>query len=179
MIFPFNKIGPKIHPSVFIAPQAVVIGDVEIGEDSSVWFQTVVRGDVNSIRIGKRTNIQDLSVVHVSNAEGPRPAKTIIGDDVTVGHRVILHGCAVEKGCLIGMGSILMDGVTVGEGSVIGAGSLVTEGTVIPPGQLALGRPAKVIRPLTETERAMIPYLSNHYAHLAQIYLKEGIRNRS
>ncbi|MBI4411061.1 MAG: gamma carbonic anhydrase family protein [Deltaproteobacteria bacterium] len=176
MIIPFNKVSPRIHPGVFIAPQAVVVGDVEIGEGSSIWFQTVVRGDVNSIRIGKRTNIQDLSVVHVSNADGPKPAKTVIGDDVTVGHRVILHGCTIGNACLIGMGSIIMDDVVVGEGSFIGAGSLVTEGIVIPPGQLALGRPAKVIRPLTDKERAMIPYLSNHYARLAESYLKQGIR---
>ena len=175
MIIPFNKVSPRNHPSVFIAPQAVVIGNVEIGEGSSIWFQTVVRGDVNSIRIGKRTNIQDLSVVHVSNADGPKPAKTVIGDDVTVGHRVILHGCTVKNGCLVGMGSIVMDDVVVGEGSVIGAGSLVTEGTIIPPGQLALGRPAKVIRPLTEKERAMIPYLSNYYMELALTYLKQGM----
>ncbi|MBI2339301.1 MAG: gamma carbonic anhydrase family protein [Deltaproteobacteria bacterium] len=175
MILPYEQTSPKIHPTVFLAPQAVVIGDVEIGEGSSVWFQTVVRGDVNSIRIGKRTNIQDLSVVHVSNADGPKPAKTIIGDDVTVGHRVILHGCTIGNGCLIGMGSILMDDVVIGDGAVIGAGSLVTEKTEIPPGQLAFGRPAKVIRPLTEMERAVVPYLSNHYAELARTYLKQGV----
>lgn len=175
MLLSFNNKNPKIHQTAFVAPNATIIGDVEIGEGSSIWFQTVVRGDVNSIRIGKRTNIQDLSMVHVSTAEGPAPAETVIGDDVTIGHRVIVHGCTIGNGSLIGMGSIVMDHVEVGEKSVIGAGSLVTEKTKIPPGHLAFGRPAKVVRPLTEQELALMPYLSQHYAKLAENYRKQGV----
>lgn len=162
---------PKIHESTFIAPQAVVIGDVEIGEGSSIWFQTVVRGDVNSIRIGKRTNIQDLSMVHVTHELAPRPATTTVGDDVTIGHGVILHGCTIKNNCLIGMGSIVMDHVVIEENSVIGAGSLVTEGTVIPSGHLAFGHPCKVIRPLSPEEIAGISLSAAHYAELAKSYL--------
>ncbi len=170
MLIPFNKISPKIHTTAWLAPQSVIIGDVEIGEESSVWFQTVIRGDVNSIRIGKRTNIQDLSTVHVSNRNGPAPAPTVIGDEVTVGHRVILHGCTVGNGSLIGMGSIVMDHVVVGEGSIVAAGSMVVENTVIPPGHLAMGSPAKVVRPLKEQEILLLKFLPEHYSLLAKEY---------
>lgn len=169
-----RKRTPKIHETAFIAPQAVVIGDVEIGEGSSVWFQTVVRGDVNSIRIGKRSNIQDLTMVHVTTELAPRPACTTIGDDVTVGHGVILHGCTIANNCLIGMGAIVMDRVVVEENSIVGAGSLVTEGTVIPSGHLAFGRPCKVIRPLSPEEIAGISLSAVHYAELAQSYVTES-----
>jgi len=170
MILPFQKISPQIDPKAWLAPGAFVIGDVVIGSGSSVWFQSVVRGDVNSIRIGQNTNIQDLSMIHVTNKSSPKPAGTVIGNDVTVGHRVILHGCTVGNGCLIGMGSILMDHVNVGDGSMVAAGSLVVEGTIIPPGHLAIGSPAKVLRPLKENEIAMLKFLPGHYARLAEEY---------
>lgn len=170
MILGYQNSMPKIADSVFIAPQATIVGDVEIGEDSSIWFQTVVRGDINSIRIGKRTNIQDLCVVHVTRHETPRPASTMIGDGVSVGHGVILHGCTIANGSLIGMGCIVMDHATVGENSLIGAGSLVTEGTIIPAGHMAFGRPAKVIRPLTPEEVLGLQQNAAHYCKVAKNY---------
>jgi carbonic anhydrase/acetyltransferase-like protein (isoleucine patch superfamily) len=170
MGIPFQDKTPKLANSVFVAPGAAVIGDVEIGEFSSIWFNSVVRGDVNFIRIGKRTNIQDLSVVHVTRSEAPTPSPTLIGDDVSVGHRVILHGCTVKNGALIGMGAILMDRVVIGENAIIGAGSLVTEGTQIPAGHLALGSPAKVIRPLKPEEITGLKKLALHYVELAKTY---------
>src|SRR3954465_15089529 len=117
MILPFGEATPKIHPSVFVAGDAMVIGDVEIGEDSSVWFGSVIRGDVNYIRIGARTNIQDGTIIHVTSATHP----TILEAEITTGHRVVLHGCHVESGCLIGIGAIVMDGVLVGRQSLVGA----------------------------------------------------------
>lgn len=161
---------PSIHSSCFIAPNATVIGDVEVGEGSSVWFGAVIRGDVNSIRIGKKSNIQDLSIVHVTNQDAPKPASTTIGDEVTIGHRVIIHGAAVGNRCLVGMGAILLDHVVVEDECVIGAASLVTEGTRIAAGHLAFGSPAKVVRELTVEERAWLKLSADHYANLAQKY---------
>jgi carbonic anhydrase/acetyltransferase-like protein (isoleucine patch superfamily) len=143
---------PKIHSSCFIAASADIIGNVEIGEHSSVWFQCVLRGDILPIQIGARTNIQDQSILHTT----PGGTPTIVGSDVTVGHRVILHGVHVKDRVLIGMGSTLLDGVVVGEDSLIGAGSLVTKGTIIPPKSLVMGSPAKIIRPLKPEEIKMI-----------------------
>jgi carbonic anhydrase/acetyltransferase-like protein (isoleucine patch superfamily) len=157
---------PKVARDVFIADNATVIGDVIIGQQSSIWYSTVLRGDVFPIRIGDRTNIQDNSVIHVSAGLNA----TIVGSDVTVGHRVILHGCTIEDGALIGMGAIVMDRAVVGRGALVGAGSLVTEGTVIPPGMLALGAPAKVKRPLTKEEIDQLRYSSEHYADLGAEY---------
>lgn len=173
MIFPYSSFTPKVPANCWIAPQASVIGNVEMGEGTSVWFGSVIRGDVNSIRIGSKTNIQDLSMVHVTNEGAPRPAPTVIGDEVTVGHRVILHGCTVGNRCLIGMGAILLDGVTVGDDCIIGAGSLVTQGTQIPAGSMVFGSPAKVVRPLKDAERAMLVPSARHYFELAQRYLGE------
>ena len=133
----------------FIAPNATVVGDVTIGSEATVWFQAVLRGDANYIRVGERTNIQDGTIIHVDH-----DAPTIIAEDVTVGHQCMLHGCKIEKGALIGMSSIVLNHAVIGENSLIGAGSLVTQGTIIPPNVLAFGRPAKVIRPLTEEEIA-------------------------
>ena len=164
----FQNINPQLEKNVFIAPGAHIIGNVKMGEASSVWFNTVVRGDVNWITIGKLTNIQDLSMVHVDS--GGWPCK--IGDEVTVGHRVILHGCEIADRVLIGMGSVVMNGVKVGEDSIIGAGSLLTENTVIPPRTLALGSPCKVKRDLTENEIQMIKLSALHYAELASKYFK-------
>lgn len=170
MILSYQDTPPEIADTVFIAPNATIVGDVVIGEDSSIWFQTVVRGDINAIRIGKRSNIQDLCMVHVTRLEAPRPATTTIGDDVSVGHGVILHGCTIENGCLIGMGCIVMDHAVIGENSLVGAGSLVTEGTIIPAGHLVFGRPAKVIRPLRADEIAGLQKNAAHYCKVAKNY---------
>jgi carbonic anhydrase/acetyltransferase-like protein (isoleucine patch superfamily) len=152
-----------IHPSVFIAPGAIVLGDVEIGADSSVWYQTVIRADTERIRIGECTNLQDFTMVH---ADPGIPCS--IGSRVTVGHRAILHGCVVEDDCLIGMGSILLNRVRVGAGSVIGAGSLLLEGSEVPPGSLVVGSPAYVIRPVEEAGRARIDRAWRHYVENAR-----------
>lgn len=162
----FNKISPKVDPTAFITDDAIVIGDVEIGEDSSVWFGSIVRGDVNYIRIGARTNIQDGTVIHVSSRTHP----TILEDEITVGHRVTLHGCHVESRCLIGIGAILMDGVRVGRESLVGAGSLLTPGTQIPPRSLVLGSPARVKRPLTEDEIVFLDRSWRNYVELKAAY---------
>lgn len=159
---------PKIHSSAFIADTARVIGDVEIGEDSSIWFGVVVRGDVNRIRIGARSNIQDNSVVHVTDSVSP----TTIGDDVTVGHRVVLHGCTLKSGCLVGMGAIVMDDAVVGEGAMVAAGSLVPRGMEIPPGMVAFGAPAKVRRPTREIEAQIIAGSPGHYVEISSQYKK-------
>ena len=155
----------NLHPSAFIAPTAVVMGDVDLAEDASVWYQAVLRGDIGPIRIGARSNIQDLSMVHVD--EG---IPCIVGADVTVGHRCVLHGCTIEDECLIGMGSILLNSVRVGSGSIIGAGSVVTEGRDIPPGSLVMGVPAKVVRPVDKDLRARIRLSADHYVSLARLH---------
>jgi len=159
MIYPFKGKTPQIHSSVFIADGAKIIGDVEIGEMSSVWFNAVIRGDVNYIRIGDRTNIQDGSVLHVTRRTHP----LIVGDDITIGHNVTLHACEVKDRCLIGMGAIVMDGTEVGEDSIIGAGALVTGGTIIPPRSMVLGSPAKVRRSLTDEEVLRIKRSAENY----------------
>lgn len=168
MITPFNGIEPRIHPTAFITDDAIVIGDVEIGEDSSVWFGSIVRGDVNFIRIGARTNIQDGTIIHVSS----KTHSTTLEDEITVGHRVTLHGCYVESGCLIGIGSILLDGVRVGRNSLVAAGSLLTPGTVIPPRSLVIGSPAKVKRHLTDDELAFLDQSWRNYTDLKTHYQK-------
>ncbi|MBP9665202.1 MAG: gamma carbonic anhydrase family protein [Pyrinomonadaceae bacterium] len=145
----------------------MVIGDIEIGEDASVWFGAVVRGDVNYIRIGARTNIQDMTVIHVSSNTHP----TVIEEEVTVGHRVVLHGCHVERGSLIGIGAILMDGVRVGAQSLVGAGSLLTPGTVIPPRSLVIGSPGRVKRALTDDEVASLDRSWRNYVELKAKYV--------
>ncbi|MEJ2198620.1 MAG: gamma carbonic anhydrase family protein, partial [Desulfuromonadales bacterium] len=150
MILEHNGIAPQLDASVFLAPSACVIGDVQIGEKSSLWFNVLVRGDVNYIRIGKRTNIQDGTVIHVTLKTHP----TVIGDDVSVGHSVTLHGCTIQDGCLIGIGAIILDGVEVGESSLVAAGSLLTPGTKIPPRSLVMGSPARVRKQLTDAECA-------------------------
>jgi carbonic anhydrase/acetyltransferase-like protein (isoleucine patch superfamily) len=169
MIKTFNGNQPKIHESAFITEDAIVIGDVEIGEEASVWFGSIVRGDVNYIRIGDRTNIQDACVIHVSSRDHP----TILEDKITVGHRVTLHGCYVESGCLIGIGSILLDGSRIGRNSLVAAGSLITPGTVIPPESLVLGAPAKVKRQLTADELAYLDRSWQNYVELSRRYVAE------
>jgi len=167
MIAPFNTIHPKIAPTAFIAHDAVIIGDVEIGEDASIWYGSILRGDVNFIRIGARTNIQDGTVVHVSS----NTHSTILEDQITVGHRVTLHGCYVESGCLIGIGAILLDGVRVGRNSLVAAGSLLTPGTQIPPNSVVMGSPAKVRRQVTEDELAYLDRSWRNYVELKAHYI--------
>lgn len=158
MIIDYKNHTPKISDSAFIAPNATVIGDVEIGDDSSVLFGAVVRGDIAPVRIGNSTNIQDLSVLH----QTPGMPLTL-EDNVTVGHKVTLHSCTVKKGALIGMDSIVLDEAVIGENAFIGAGSLVTGGTVIPPNTLAFGRPAKVVRELTAEDLEEMKRINETY----------------
>jgi carbonic anhydrase/acetyltransferase-like protein (isoleucine patch superfamily) len=167
VIRPFNGVAPAIAASAFLAETCAVIGDVAIGEDSSIWYATVIRGDVMPIRIGARTSIQDGTIIHVTAGR----FGTEVGDDVTVGHAAILHACVVESFCLIGMGSTILDGARIGTGSLIGAGALVTPGTIIPPNSLVLGAPAKVKRPVNDAEREQIRYGAAHYVELARRYL--------
>jgi carbonic anhydrase/acetyltransferase-like protein (isoleucine patch superfamily) len=166
MIEPLQNLHPKIHETAFVAENAIVIGDVEIGEQSSVWFGAVLRGDVNYIRVGKRTNIQDGSIIHVSSKTHP----TIIEDEVTLGHRVTLHGCYVETGCLIGIGAIILDGVRIGRNSLVAAGSLVTPNTQISPRSLVMGSPARVKRELTDEEIYKQARFWQNYTDLLMIY---------
>jgi carbonic anhydrase/acetyltransferase-like protein (isoleucine patch superfamily) len=167
MIRPFQNVTPRIHPTVFVADDAIVIGDVEIGENSSVWFGSVIRGDVNYIRIGERTNIQDQTVIHVDSRIYP----TVLEDEITVGHRVTLHACHVESGCLIGMGSILLDGAHIGRESLVAAGSLVTPKTEVPPRSLVMGAPARVKRELNEDELGELRYSWTSYVALKAHYI--------
>jgi carbonic anhydrase/acetyltransferase-like protein (isoleucine patch superfamily) len=165
-ILSFKDQTPRVHPSSFIANSAEVIGDVEIGEDSSVWFGSVVRGDVNYIRIGARTNIQDGTIIHVNSVTHP----TVLEDEITVGHRVTLHGCNVASGCLIGIGAILLDGVRVGRNSLVAAGSLLTPKTEIAPNSLVMGSPARVKRTLTDEEIANLSRNWKNYVDLIKSY---------
>ena len=150
----------------FIAENAVVVGDVTLGKGATVWFNSVIRGDSNFVKIGARTNIQDGTIIHVDY-----DAPTEIANDVTVGHQCMLHGCKVEQGALIGMSSIILNHAVIGENSLIGAGSLVTQGTIIPPNVLAFGRPAKVIRPLTPAEIDKNKANIQHYCQLGEEFM--------
>jgi carbonic anhydrase/acetyltransferase-like protein (isoleucine patch superfamily) len=164
MIRPYDGKTPDLARAAFIAPDAAVIGDVVLGEDASIWYHCTLRGDVNWIRIGRRTNIQDGSVVHVDSGRWP----TRVGDEVTVGHRVILHGCTVEDLCLVGMGAVLLNDVVVGGGSLIAAGAVVLEGMKIPPRSLVAGVPAKVRRTVDDSEFASFGRSAAHYVELAR-----------
>jgi carbonic anhydrase/acetyltransferase-like protein (isoleucine patch superfamily) len=159
MLRPFRSICPTVAPSAFVDASAQVIGDVHIGPESSVWMNVVVRGDVHSIRIGARTNIQDLTLVHVIHDTHP----TLIGNDVTVGHSAVVHGCTIDDRCLIGMGAILLNGCSIGSGSIVAAGALVPEGMVVPPGSMVMGMPATVRRSLTSEEDASIQRYADSY----------------
>lgn len=172
MIRDFEGISPAIGESSYIDPSAVVIGDVVIGDYSSVWPLTAIRGDVNIIRIGHHTNIQDGSVLHVSHASplNPKGAELHIGDAVTIGHKVLLHGCRVGHQCLIGMGSIIMDNAIIEDQVMLGSGSLVPPGKRLASGFLYLGSPAKPIRPLTDEEKTSLKYSAAHYVSLMQRY---------
>ena len=171
---PYKGILPELGARVYVDDSAAVIGDVHIGADSSIWPMCSVRGDVNFIRIGARTNIQDNSVIHVTHRypELPEGMAAIIGDDVTVGHQCVLHACTIGNRCLIGMGSIILDGAVLHDGVLLGAGSLVTEGKELEGGYLWLGRPAKRVRALTEKEMAWFEYSAKHYMKLKDDYLK-------
>lgn len=170
MIYPYHGKTPKIADSAFIADYVTITGDVEIGEESSVWFNTSIRGDVAPTIIGSKVNIQDNSVLHQS-PNNP----LILEDEVTVGHQVILHSCIIRKKALIGMGSIVLDQAEIGEGAFIGAGSLVPQGKKIPPNTLAFGRPAKVIRELTEEDIKDMERISREYAEKGNYY--KGLKN--
>lgn len=159
----------RIDPSVFIAPGAVVVGEVTLGARASIWFNTVVRGDSAAIEVGEDSNVQDNSTVHVD--EG---FPTVIGPRVTVGHRAIVHGCVIEQECLIGMGAIILTGARIGAGSLIGAGALVKENQMIPPGSLVLGSPARVVGLVSEAHRESIRSGSRHYVELSRAYLRKG-----
>ncbi len=170
----FDGITPRIHASVFVDDTALVLGDVHIGKDSSVWPMTVIRGDVNQIRIGENTNIQDGSVLHVTH-DGPyNPGgyDLVIGNNVTVGHRVILHGCHVHDNCLIGMGATIMDGAIIESNTLIGAGALVTPGKRLEGGYLWMGSPARKVRKLTEDEVASFAYSAQSYIELKNRHLR-------
>jgi carbonic anhydrase/acetyltransferase-like protein (isoleucine patch superfamily) len=166
LILPFGRHLPRLGRDVFVAPNATLIGDVEIGDQASVWFGVVLRGDIGPIRIGARTNIQDLVCIHLT--EGI--SRAVIGADVTVGHGAILHGCIVGDRCLIGMGSILLDNAQIGEGSVIAAGAVVTPNTVVPPRSLVRGTPAKVIREVNPDEAKMGIFGADHYVENARAF---------
>jgi len=172
MIRPFRGTHPRIHPTAFIEESAQVIGDVHVGEEASVWFNSVLRGDVYYIRIGDRTNVQDGTVIHVSNGTHA----TVLEDEVTVGHNVTLHGCHVERGSLIGIGAVVMDGVRVGTKSLVAAGSLLTPGTEVPPRSLVMGSPARVKRPLTDEEVRGLDRFWQNYVELIRMYRDEPWR---
>lgn len=165
MIKSYKGIYPVISKSAFVEETSVIIGDVRVGDESSIWFYSVLRGDVHSIRVGKRSNIQDFAAVHATTGKYP----AIIGDYVTIGHRAIVHGCTIENRCLIGMGAIILDGAVIEEGSIIGAGSIVSENTVIPAGSLALGIPARVVKKLDDSRIQEIKVSAENYIkHIAE-----------
>lgn len=158
-ILPVNGITPQIGQNVWLAPNATLVGDVQMGNDCTVWFNAVIRGDVNSISIGNNTNIQDGVVIHCTY----KRHKTIIGNRVSLGHNAIVHGCTIEDNVLVGMGAILMDGVVVGEGSIIAAGAIVTQGTQIPAGSIYAGNPARFLKTVSDEHRAMIERTATNY----------------
>lgn len=167
MIYSFKGAQPVVGKGAFIAPNATVIGDVEIGEQSSVWFSTVLRGDVGPIRVGAHTNIQDMCVVHQDWG-----GSTKIGDEVTIGHRTVIHGCTIDNKVLVGMGAVIMEGAVIGEGSLIAGGAVITPKTNIPPNSLVVGVPGKVVRSVNDNEMAMIVESAQHYVEDAAAYLE-------
>jgi len=161
---------PQVHETAFVDQSAQVIGDVEIGAESSIWMNVVIRGDVHRIRVGRRTNVQDLTMVHVMRGTHP----TTIGDEVTIGHSAVIHGCTIEDRCLIGMGVILLNGCRIGRESIVAAGTLVPERAEIPPGSLVMGSPGKIRRVLTDQERASIKGYADNYVAYRLDYLSQG-----
>ena len=170
MTFPHLEQNPAFGSDVFLAPTATVLGDVQAGDDVSFWFGVVARGDVNWIRIGSGTNIQDGTILHVTTDKFP----LVIGDRVSVGHGAIVHGCTIGDDCLIGTGATVLDGAFIGSGTIVAAGALVPEGATIPDGHLAMGIPAKVVRPVTEEENQRILRTAEHYVRLKNTYLNKG-----
>ncbi len=166
MIIEVNGKKPTIDPTVFIAPTAMIIGDVEIGADTNIWFQTIIRGDTNFIRIGALCNIQDACVLHVVKNRHP----VILEDGVVLGHRVVVHGCTVGRRSLIGIGAVVLDGAIVGEESIVGAGSVVSPGTVLPPRSLAMGTPARIVRTLADRDVEKIRGITDEYLELTELY---------
>ncbi|HHD77931.1 MAG TPA: gamma carbonic anhydrase family protein [Campylobacteraceae bacterium] len=174
MILSYKGISPKTGKNCFLAPSADIIGEVTMGDDCSVWFGSVLRADVHYIRIGDRVNIQDLSMIHVTHWKNPDRSDgnpTIIEDDVTVGHRVMLHGCTIKKASLIGMSATILDGAVIGEESIVGAGALVTRNKIFPPRSLIMGAPAKVVRSLTEEEVTELYNSARRYVTFKNEYL--------
>ncbi len=175
-ILPFGGKVPRIHDSAFIAPGARLIGDVEVGPDASVWYNCVLRGDINRIVVGARSNVQDGTVIHV---EGPRPEAsmptdglpTIIGEDCLIGHAAILHGCVLEDRAFVGMDAVAMDGARVGSGAILGAGALLSPGKAIPPGEVWIGRPAKYLRTQSPEQIAKITFQCQRYVDLARRHM--------
>jgi len=165
MLLPFENHVPKVPDSVFVAPTAVIIGRTHIGEGTSVWFNTVIRADINKIEIGANTNVQDGCLFHVTNKHS-----LFVGDRVSVGHGAILHGCRVESDCLVSMGAVVLDGAVVGVGSIVAAGAVVAPGAVIPPGSLVMGIPAKVVRQVTEEDKLKIDKGWQNYLHYSGVY---------
>ena len=170
MLRPYRGTLPQIHPSAYIDESAQIIGDVHIGEESSVWMNVVIRGDVHRIRIGRRSNVQDGTVVHVMRGTHA----TTVGDEVTIGHGAVVHGCTLEDRILIGMGAIVLNGVTVGADSIVAAGTLLTEGTTIPPRSLVMGSPGKVRRALSDEEVASIRDYAERYVGYRLDYAVQG-----
>jgi len=168
MLRPYRGVAPRVHPTAFIDASAQIIGDVEIGEESSVWMCAVVRGDVNAIRIGRRSNVQDGAVVHAMTGTH----ETHVGDGVTVGHAAVIHGCTIEGQCLIGIGAILLNGSRIGAGSIVAAGALVTENMQVPPRSLVMGSPGKVKRLLTQKEVDEIQLYADRYVGYRLEYVK-------
>jgi carbonic anhydrase/acetyltransferase-like protein (isoleucine patch superfamily) len=174
MLLPYKGIMPKIEKNVFIANSADIIGDVLIAENCSIWFGCVIRGDINSIKIGKNTNIQDMSMIHVDHYTKKDKSDghpTYIGDNVTVGHKVMLHGCIIGDACLIGMSATILDGAIIGQESIVGAGSLITKNKIFPPRSLIMGSPAKVVRELSEEEIASLYVSAQNYIDYKKDYL--------
>lgn len=166
LIIPFQGVLPKRAPGAWVAPGAAVVGDVTLGEDSSIWFNCTVRGDVNYIRIGTRTNVQDNTCIHVTRVTHP----TLIGAGITIGHGAVLHGCVLEDDCFIGMGAVILDGAVVESGAYVAAGALVTPGKRVKAGEIWAGRPAKMLRPVTEEEAGFIAISAENYVRLAAEY---------
>ncbi len=168
-IHPYRQTLPRLGERVFLAPSAHLAGDVEAGDDASFWFHTAARGDVHWIRVGARTNVQDGTILHVTHETHP----LAIGADVVIGHSCMIHGCTLEDGCLVGIGARVLDGAVVESGAQVGAGAVVTPGTRVPAGQLAVGIPARVVRPLSDSERANILEIARRYVGVKDRYLEE------
>ena len=175
MILAYKGISPKIHPTALIMPGAVIIGDVEIGEYSNIWPGCVIRGDINYIRIGKRTNIQDGTIIHVTRVDLAQAGEgmTVIGDNVTVGHQAVLHACTLENASFVGMGATVIDGATVKTGGMVAAGAMLTYRKVVPGGEIWAGNPAKFLREMKQSEKEYILKSAQNYVNDAQDYIKD------